>query len=528
MRILRIVASALLVLAVLGMVAAALFASDHYRTRVLPGIVVASGNGTIDLQGLTHDEARARLNAAVTAPDQRSLTVQVGDTTWELTWSSLGLAYDVDAAVQAALDTGRDRPWWLGFVNVLWPRPTAITLRAIPADPALVRAQAERIASEVAASPEDATIGIAGGRVTATPAVDGRQLDVEAATAAILNAIAEGASTVELVPDPIPPEIPTAEPALGHATTLLTEPFVLAVADPLTGDPDLGGYRAEFAASPQQVSAWLRTMWQGGEMRLTIDVWGVRDWVATISPQLGEERTLDVDGTTARVAEALSEPAHVASAVVRHPSMTYVVQPGDVFYDIAYLHGFPQWELEQANPDVDPGFIDVGQELTIPSIDELFPYPLVEGKRIEIDLPTQTLRAYEGDTQVFTFSVSSGISTTPTLAGQFQVLFKEDMAFAQRWSLDMPYFMAFYQEREGFYNGIHELPVTSYGVQLSPHVLGWPASFGCIILDVGPAEALYNWAPVGTLVRVNGVAPGTPFGQETLQDIAPLVNDDGS
>ncbi len=95
------------------------------------------------------------------------------------------------------------------------------------------------------------------------------------------------------------------------------------------------------------------------------------------------------------------------------------------------------------------------------------------------------------------------------------------MAFAQRWHLDMPYFMGFYAEGEDFYNGIHELPITSYGTRLSPYVLGWPASYGCIILNVGDAEALYNWADLGTLVRVNGVAPGTPFGQQTLEDIAP-------
>ena len=57
-------------------------------------------------------------------------------------------------------------------------------------------------------------------------------------------------------------------------------------------------------------------------------------------------------------------------------------------------------------------------------------------------------------------------------------------------------------------------------------VLGWPASYGCIILDVGDAEALYTWADVGTLIRVKGVAPWTPFGQQTLSDIAPPVSDE--
>ena len=87
----------------------------------------------------------------------------------------------------------------------------------------------------------------------------------------------------------------------------------------------------------------------------------------------------------------------------------------------------------------------------------------------------------------------------------------------------MPYFMGFYEEDEDFFNGFHELPITSYGTRLSRGVLGYPASYGCIILDVEDAEALYRWADVGALVRVHGVAPGTPFGQQTLNDIAPLT-----
>jgi len=124
----------------------------------------------------------------------------------------------------------------------------------------------------------------------------------------------------------------------------------------------------------------------------------------------------------------------------------------------------------------------------------------------------------------FDFIISSGMSKTPTIAGQFQVLFKEPDAFARRWNLDMPYFMGIYEEGEGFHNGIHELPITAWDRRLSAGVLGWPASYGCIILDVGDAEALYNWAPVGTLVRIEGVAPGTPTWQETLEDIAPPVD----
>jgi lipoprotein-anchoring transpeptidase ErfK/SrfK len=113
------------------------------------------------------------------------------------------------------------------------------------------------------------------------------------------------------------------------------------------------------------------------------------------------------------------------------------------------------------------------------------------------------------------------MTSTPTIAGQFQVLFKEPEAYAQRWSLEMPYFMAIYYEGPDFANGIHELPIRSNGQRLWASVLGWPASYGCIILDVGDAKALYDWAPVGTLVQIEGVAPGTPVYVPTYDDQGP-------
>jgi len=229
---------------------------------------------------------------------------------------------------------------------------------------------------------------------------------------------------------------------------------------------------------------------------------------------LGPERLLDANETLTRIVAALSAGEHQAQARIRHPEGTYVVQPGDNFFDIAYGFGFPQWRLEEANPDVDPEALAIGMEMVIPSIDVLFPHPLVPGKRIEISLPEQRLRAYEEGQMVYDFTCSSGMTSTPTIAGQFQVLFKEPSAYASRWSLEMPYFMAVYQEGPDFANGIHELPITSYGKRLWAGVLGWPASYGCIILDIGDAEVLYNWAPVGTLVRITGVAPGTPAYEE--------------
>jgi hypothetical protein len=287
-------------------------------------------------------------------------------------------------------------------------------------------------------------------------------------------------------------------------------------------DDPLTDYYAEFSAPLEQVSTWLKATSQEGpsgpQVALELQGGAIYQWLQGVASQVGAGRILDPDEVLPQVMLALGAGEHQVRPRVRHPQGTYVVQPGDAFFDIAYYFGFPQWQLEAANPDVDPEGLEVGMELVIPSIDVLVPEPIVPGKRIEIDLPEQRLRAYEDDELIYDLTCSSGISDTPTIAGQFQVLFKEDMAYAPRWDLEMPYFIAIYEHAKGFYNGIHELPILSSGQRLWGGVLGWPASYGCIILDISDAETIYNWAPVGTLVKIEGVAPEIPKKEEEIQE----------
>jgi lipoprotein-anchoring transpeptidase ErfK/SrfK len=46
------------------------------------------------------------------------------------------------------------------------------------------------------------------------------------------------------------------------------------------------------------------------------------------------------------------------------------------------------------------------------------------------------------------------------------------------------------------------LPTLSSGTRLWANILGQPASFGCIILDLDNAKWLYNWAEDGVVVEI--------------------------
>ena len=523
-----IVAIVLLVLAVLGW----RFAVAS-REAMLPGVRVMG----VDVGGMSAAEAEAHLRSQLPAPEAIRLPLRTEAQTWHLTWAEVGQRYRIDAMVEAALEISRSTPWQRrGLLALgLHSQQHDVAPDVALADPAQATMHLEEIAAQVATPPVEADLQIGpGGRLSARQGQAGQQLDLEASAARVMMALEASAAVahrrdldaVELVVAAIPPERAAPEPAYSAAQALLARPFTLVADDPLTGEmPE--GYHAEFSVATGTLASWIVLRPTPAQIELEINQAAVRTWLENIAPQIeGEMRRLDVPATFGETIAALRAPTHRARAQIGHTARNYIVQPGDAFYDIAYNFGFPQWHLEQANPEVEPGALNVGQQLTIPSLDVLFPHPIPPDKRIEIDLPTQRMHVFDRGQQIFTFTVSSGISSTPTIAGQFQILFKEKDAFAQRWSLEMPHFMGIYEEAEGFHNGIHELPIMAWGTRLSPGVLGWPASFGCIILDEGDAGALFEWAEIGTLVRIHGVAPGTPTWSQTLGDLVPLTPDD--
>jgi hypothetical protein len=112
---------------------------------------------------------------------------------------------------------------------------------------------------------------------------------------------------------------------------------------------------------------------------------------------------------------------------------------------------------------------------------------------IDIDLSQQTLFAYEGDTLVASFLVSTGVWQYPTVTGRFHIYVKylyTDMAGVGYYLPNVPYTMYFYK---GY--GIH-------GTYWH-HNFGHPMSHGCVNMYTPDAEWMFNFASVGTLVNVH-------------------------
>ena len=176
---------------------------------------------------------------------------------------------------------------------------------------------------------------------------------------------------------------------------------------------------------------------------------------------------------------------------------TYTVQRGDTLSSIARRFGVSTWALAQANGIRNPSFIYVGQVLRIPSggspAPPAPPPAPTSGRWIDVNLSTQRVTAYQGNTAVRSTLASTGLPRTPTPTGQYRIYVKYVstlMSGPGYYLPNVPYTMYFYR---GY--GLH-------GTYWHSN-FGHPMSHGCINLPTPEAQWLFYWASVGTLVNIH-------------------------
>lgn len=121
-------------------------------------------------------------------------------------------------------------------------------------------------------------------------------------------------------------------------------------------------------------------------------------------------------------------------------------------------------------------------------------------KWIDVDLSDQLLTAYQGDSAVRYFTISSGKSSTPTVTGSFRIYSRtelQDMSGGSRaagdyyFQADVPWVQYFYQDY-----AIH-------GAYWH-NMFGTPIGHGCINMRVEESRWLYEWTgTTGARVEVH-------------------------
>lgn len=191
----------------------------------------------------------------------------------------------------------------------------------------------------------------------------------------------------------------------------------------------------------------------------------------------------------------------------------YTVNPGDTLATIAARYGTTVSAMMRANGIYNANFIYAGQRLnvpgnSVPSASQPVNAPAnppapgnsapapTDGKWIDINISTQTITAYQGNTPVKSVLVSTGVSWHPTPIGHYKIYMKiqsQTMSGgvgAEAYYLPgVPWVM--------YFAGANAIHGTYWH-----HNFGHPMSHGCVNLTIDDAHWFYDWAEIGTPVIV--------------------------
>lgn len=464
----------------------------HLYGLILPGV----HSGAVSLGGMTEAEASDALSSAWSSPT--ALTLQAGDQAYAASLADFGLVADPAATAARAASIGRSEgplSAVYDFIDVALNGEEVPPVVGVDVDAA--RTGLTRWAETLNQPALNAGLRFEGGEVIGVPGQSGVALDVEATLAEL---IADPARPIQLAYMPLhmatqAPAIAEPGEALNLAESLLAEPLALRLYDPITGE------WTERSVGPDILASWLSVTEAPGGLSLAADPVRISTYLESLGTELGAPRYIDPEEGAAAISAAL-EMRQPATLILRREATTYTVAFGDSLTAIAWRTGMPYWRILEANPGLEANGLDVGQEITIPSLDVLMPFPIVPEKRLLVDMSEQRLYIYENGAEIGREVISTGIDRSPTQPGVFQVQTFDEYAYASVWDLYMPHFIGIYEAWPGFMNGFHGLPTLSNGNILWADVLGRPASYGCIILNLEAAGELYAWAEQGVVVEI--------------------------
>jgi len=224
---------------------------------------------------------------------------------------------------------------------------------------------------------------------------------------------------------------------------------------------------------------------------------------AVVPTATSQPLTATATPTNAQVAQAVIVPADTQAVVV--PLNTQAIQATAVPQNTQAPAptSTPSIESTATQPEATsiPGVVsaviveDTPTSEYAPPTTEAYVPPSTTGSGhwIDVDLSQQRVYAYDGDTVVNSFIVSTGTWQTPTVTGQYHIWIKlvsTPMSGPGYYLPGVPYTMYFYK---GY---------ALHGTYWHNN-FGTPMSHGCVNLSIPDAEWLYNFSSVGTLVNVH-------------------------
>ena len=432
----------------LGLGVIALGAGAASMILIAPGTTVAG----INVGWMTPGAAAEAIDSHLA--DTRVTLTGAGDGE-VLSGSDLGIALDAGTLADEAFAT---RPMWNLGTWMGEPMAGEITIDTAAATSALRAA--------VPASFEDPTdagvaFDAATGTYVTTPAEAGTAIDVDALTAAITEAVAAGAQTVEFSGDPT-----EAAPAVSDDDAAATATAL----NTMLGN--VGFYVGDERTVPVDadvVSSWLSVVDDGGKLTIEADPAAIQATVDTL-PGL-------VDRAPVNATNIVDSTGKVLRAEAEGANGRQLADTSGIASDFAEK-------------------LEAGDGVFALTVNEV-PFESVNLYRhIDINLSTQRATLYENDQVVESWPVSTGLPGTPTPTGNFKVFahtVKQNMGCydgAPYCTKDVPW-ITWFTTNIGFHGTYWH---SNYGNRMS---------HGCVNLPISQAKFVYDWSPVGLEVSVH-------------------------
>jgi lipoprotein-anchoring transpeptidase ErfK/SrfK len=500
---------------------------------ILPGVHVWG----VDLGGQTTQQAAETLTREWA---KRSIVLQDGEQQWSLPPEKLGILLDAEATVRAAhseLRQGGDpdqprqvarrliaslvfrNPSLQRIVRAYDPTLTAPERVELPPawrfDGAVASETLSGLANQIEVLPQDAAVTMVDGRVEGTASSTGRALDISEALARVEGLSEELAlapadagdsparpEILRLPVLPLEPTVKDVSQVVAEAGRLLSNSISVGLYDPITDD------RFTWTLTPDITSKWLSFGIAAGDpsrVEWSVDEAKVAETVGEQEAALGGGRYVDRQLAVPALIDAFKNGTPEINQRLYHYAQTHTVKSGETLTSIGFDYGMPYGWILAANPGMDEKVIE-GQQITIPSQDNLLPLPVVENKRIKVSIGEQRVQAFENGVLKWDWPASTGLKSKPTNPGVFQIQTHEPSAYNSEADIWMPQFMGIYRPVPSvdFMNGFHGFPTSARDQRqvLWTKNLGSPITFGCVMVSTDNAKLLYDWADEGVVVEI--------------------------
>ncbi len=434
-----------------------------YSGRIYPNVKV----GTLNLGGMSRNEASIAMRREISS---YRINLKIDSKTYEVHPSQLGASYEIDPTIDSAMSMGREDV--LPLVTLITTHNIKPLSFAYTLDKDKLQAYAQKVMSEQAEAPVDATVVINDGKIAVKPDQSGLGVVQGALVSLLQQGIDTHAGVLQVHRAPVAADIQATEAnaAAQAAQQIIGTVVTLKYAD------------KQFIPTPNEIGGWLRfNKTDDGKLAITLDGDSVNAYVVKLAGGI------DVAAVTKQVS----------------------VVNGEVRSSEGGLDGLAVDRDVLARALTDNLLAKKAGDIAITTVPVAFKtvynrtVNLGDGRYVEINLSIQHLWAYDGHQVVFDSAITSGATGYgfATVEGLFAVQAKQTDRYLDGRLSPYPYYvhvdywMPFY----GDY-GMHD---ASWRAAFGGQDYYYQGSHGCVNLPAATAAWLYNFVSVGTPVWVH-------------------------